>query len=46
MTGAGIEFAAIMQAGGWKSPVMPARYGERLQARRGAMAKLAAMRDR
>ena len=46
MTGAGIEFAAIMQAGGWKSPAMPARYGERLQARRCAMAKLAAMRDR
>ena len=46
MTGAGIELAAIMQAGGWKSPAMPARYGERLQTRHGAMAKLAAMQDR
>lgn len=34
LTGAGIELAAIMQAGGWKSPTMPARYGEKLQARR------------
>jgi site-specific recombinase XerD len=46
LTGAGIELAAIMQAGGWKSPAMPARYGEKLQARRGAMAKLAATQDR
>jgi hypothetical protein len=35
-----------MQAGGWKSGEMVARYTERLQARRGAMAKLAALQNR
>jgi len=38
--------AEVMQAGGWKSPAMVARYTEHLQARRGAMAKLAALQDR
>ena len=35
---AGIDLAALQQAGGWKSPAMPARYGERLLVRRGAVA--------
>ena len=43
---AGIGLAEVMQAGGWKSGVMVARYTEHLQARRGAMSKLAAMQDR
>ena len=33
---AGIDLAAVMQAGGWRSPTMPARYGENLLARRSA----------
>jgi hypothetical protein len=41
MIALGLELPEIMQAGGWKSPAMPARYGERLLARRGAAAKLA-----
>ncbi len=35
----GAEMAAVMQAGRWKSPTMPARYAERLEAGRGAVAK-------
>jgi integrase len=46
MAGAGIELPAIMQAGRWKTPSMPARYGERQAARRGAAAKLAAIQNR
>jgi integrase len=46
MAGAGIELPAIMQAGRWKTPAMPARYGERQAARRGAAAKLAAIQNR
>lgn len=34
----GADLAAVMQAGRWKSPSMPARYAERLLARRGAVA--------
>jgi integrase len=34
----GAELAAVMQAGRWKSPTMPARYAERLLAKRGAVA--------
>ena len=34
----GCDLAAIMQAGRWASPTMPARYSEQLQARRGAVA--------
>lgn len=42
----GIDLAAIMQAGGWKSPVMVARYIERLNAKQGAAAKMAAAQCR
>ena len=35
----GAELAAVMQSGRWKSPTMPARYAERLEAGRGAVAK-------
>ena len=35
----GAEMAAVMQAGRWKSPTMPARYAERLSAGRGAVAQ-------
>jgi integrase len=34
----GADLPAVMQAGRWKSPTMPARYAERLLARRGAVA--------
>ena len=34
----GCDLPAIMQAGRWKTPVMPARYSEKLQAKRGAVA--------
>ena len=34
----GADLAAVMQAGRWKSPTMPARYAERLLAKRGAVA--------
>ena len=46
MIGAGLEIGEVMQAGGWKSPAMVARYSERLLARRGAAAKLAARQGR
>jgi site-specific recombinase XerD len=46
MVAAGLELPEVMQAGGWKTPTMPARYTERLAARRSAAAKLAAMQDR
>lgn len=46
MVGANIDLAAIMQAGGWKTPAMPARYSERVAARRSGMAKLAAIQGR
>ena len=36
-----LGIAAIQQAGGWKSPRMPARYGERLEAKRSGAAVLA-----
>ena len=36
---AGAELPALMQAGRWKSPTMPARYGERQAAARSAVAK-------
>lgn len=35
----GAELPAIMQAGRWKSPTMPARYAERMIAGRGAVAR-------
>ncbi|MFP5512721.1 MAG: tyrosine-type recombinase/integrase [Alphaproteobacteria bacterium] len=37
---AGEDLLAVMNAGGWSSPRMPARYGERLLAARGAVARL------
>ncbi len=46
MAAGGIDLVAIMQAGGWKSPVMVARYVERLNARQGAAAKLAKLHGR
>ncbi|MBF0461635.1 MAG: tyrosine-type recombinase/integrase [Magnetococcales bacterium] len=46
MVGEGIELPAVMQAGGWRSPVMVARYTEKLAVRRGAAAKLAAIQNR
>jgi integrase len=46
LTAMGASLPEVMQAGGWKSPAMPARYGEHLVARRGAMAKLAAQQRR
>ena len=46
MFAAGFELLEVMQAGSWKTPAMPARYGERLRAQRGAMRKLATLQDR
>jgi len=46
MATSGIDLAAIMQAGGWKTPAMVARYIERLNARQGAAARLAALQNR
>ena len=43
---ADLSIAEVMPAGGWRSPQMVARYTEHLQARRGAMAKLAAKQNR
>ncbi|MHB0708002.1 tyrosine-type recombinase/integrase [Roseomonas mucosa] len=39
LVASGAELAAVMQAGRWKSPAMPARYAERLTAGRGAVAR-------
>ncbi|MBL6458826.1 site-specific integrase [Belnapia sp. T6] len=36
----GADLPAVMQAGRWRSPTMPARYAERLLAERGAVARL------
>lgn len=41
MVAAGIDLPAVMHAGSWKSPRMPARYAERLLAHRSGMALLA-----
>ena len=46
MVASGFSLPEIMQAGGWKSPDMVARYSEHLQARQGAAAKLAAIQNR
>ena len=46
MIASGIELAAILQAGRWKSAAMVSRYGERLLASRGAAAQLARMQGR
>ncbi len=42
----GVELPAVMQAGGWKSPAMVARYSAKLDARRGGAAKLAMLQNR
>ena len=39
LTAAGVELPALMNAGRWKSPKMPARYTERQAAGRGAVAR-------
>lgn len=39
LAASGAELPAIMQAGRWKSPTMPARYAERALASRGAVAQ-------
>jgi integrase len=46
MLAAGVSPAAVMQAGRWSDARMPARYGARLAAKRGAMAELAAVQGR
>lgn len=46
MIAAGFSLPEVMQAAGWKSPAMPARYSEHLLAKRGAAAKLAALQNR
>lgn len=46
MIAAGLEIGEVMQAGGWRTPAMVARYSERLTARRGAAAKLAKIQGR
>ena len=46
LTAAGFDLPAIMQAGGWSSPDMPARYAERLRAADSAMAELARRKGR
>jgi len=43
---AGLDIAGVMQAGGWKTPVMIARYSKHLEAQRGAAAKLAKLQNR
>lgn len=44
LTAHGCDLAAIMQAGRWATPAMPARYAEHLQARRGAVAAFYGLR--
>lgn len=46
LVAAGIALAEVMQAGGWRSPQMVARYSEHQGARQGAMAKLAKLQTR
>ena len=46
MIAAGLELGEVMQAGSWKTVTMPARYSERLLARRGAARKLATLQNR
>jgi len=42
----GLELPSIMQAGGWNTATMVARYTARLDARRSGAAKLAVLQDR
>ena len=46
MIASGIELAAILQAGRWKTTAMVNRYGERLMARRSGAAQLAKLQRR
>ncbi len=46
MTAAGIDLAAVMQAGGWQTPHMVARYAKRTAVRLGAAARLAKIQSR
>jgi hypothetical protein len=39
LVAAGSDLAAVMQAGRWKSPTMPARHSEHLLAAQGAVAQ-------
>jgi len=39
LVAADLDLASVMQAGGWKSPAMVARYSARVSARRGAVAR-------
>jgi site-specific recombinase XerD len=39
LVAAGADLAAVMQAGRWKTPTMPARYSEHLLAAKGAVAQ-------
>jgi integrase len=41
-----IDLASVMQAGRWKTTVMPMRYGEAIQAGRGGMARMAKAQGR
>lgn len=46
MATCGIDIGAIMQAGGWKTPLTVGRYIERLQANKGASSRLAVLQNR
>jgi integrase len=46
MVAAGLGVSEVMQAGGWKTPAMVARYSERAAVKQGAAAKLAAIQGR
>jgi integrase/recombinase XerD len=46
LVASGQDLLAVMQAGGWKDPKMPARYTEHLAAMRGGMAQLWGRGDR
>jgi hypothetical protein len=39
LVAAGADLAALMQAGRWKTPTMPARYSQHLLAAKGAVAQ-------
>ena len=39
LVAADLDLASVMQAGGWSTPAMVARYTQKLTARRGAVAR-------
>ena len=45
LAAAGVELPALMSAGRWESPTMPARYVRNQEARRGAVARYYQMRE-